>query len=268
MGALKEDHDAVPVPTARRLVPVSLLLVSGTGTGVGKTVVTAALAATARAAGRTVSVVKVAQTGVQPGEAGDLAEIARLSGLDAAAMHEPARYAAALSPAAAARLEGRAGPSLPQVQALVRGLTGDSDLVLVEGAGGLLVQYDRSGWTLADLALGLTAPVLLVVDPGLGALNHTALSMEALTRRDLTCAGVVLGSWPVEPDQPDLAARSNIADLELIAGHPLAGALAAGSGRLEQDAFLVAAEAGLGPALGGWFDAADFRRIQGLAPGA
>ncbi len=246
---------------------MSVLLVSGTGTGVGKTVVTAALAAAAVAAGRTVAVLKPAQTGVGPDQPGDAAEVGRLTGLPAADLHELARYAAPLAPEAAARLEGRNGPDLSAVRAAVVRLGSERELVLVEGAGGLLVRFDAHGWTVADLAASLAASVLLVAAPGLGTLNHTALSLEALTARGVACAGVVLGSWPVAPEQPDLAARSNLEDLELVAGRPLTGVLPAGAAGLDLAAFRAAALAGLAPSLGGRFDAADFRRTQGLGHG-
>jgi dethiobiotin synthetase len=246
---------------------VTVLLVSGTGTGVGKTVVTAALAALVRHGGRTVAVVKPAQTGLAAGEPGDLAEIARLAGLVAVDLHEPSRFAAPLAPAAAAREAGRPGPDLAGVATLVRRLVTERDVVLVEGAGGLLVHYDETGWTIADLATALAAPVVLVTDPGLGTLNHTELCLEALAHRRVGCAGVVLGSWPVPPDEPDLAMRSNLADLEEIAGSPLSGALPARASQLSADAFAAAALAGLGPGFGGRFDAADFRSTQGVSHG-
>jgi dethiobiotin synthetase len=129
-----------------------------------------------------------------------------------------------------------------------------------EGAGGLLVRYDDGGATLADLARALGAPVLVVADPALGTLNHTALTLEALAHRGLTLAGVVLGSWPAEPD---LACRTNIADLEALAARPLAGALPAGAGRSSRARFLTLARAGLSPALGGCFDASHFRDVFG-----
>lgn len=245
-----------------------VLIVSGTGTGVGKTVVTAAVAALAAARGDRVSVVKPAQTGVPVAvPEGDLAEVRRLTGLAAGDLVELVRYPLALAPATAARLGGLAPLDLAACVTAVAELAAGRDLVLVEGAGGLLVSYrDPPGaWTLADLAGALGAPVLVVAEPGLGTLNHTALTLEALAARGLTCAGVVLGSWPVKPAMPDLACRANVADLETLAG-PLAGALAAGSGRLAGAGFLAAAGAGLGPALGGSFDAADFRRAHAAQP--
>jgi dethiobiotin synthetase len=236
---------------------VSLLVVTGTGTGVGKTVVTAALAALAAARGSTVAVVKPAQTGVRPDEPGDLDDVRRLAGVSD--LHEFARFPDALSPAAAARRAGAPPPDLFEIAERVGSLAHDRDLVVVEGAGGLLVRYDDEGATLADLAHRLEAAVLVVVDPSLGTLNHTALTLEALAHRGLALAGVVIGAWPADPD---LACRSNIRDLETLSARPLAGAVREGAGALDAAEFLLAARTGLGPSLGGAFDAADFRRVH------
>lgn len=235
---------------------VSVLVVTGTCTGVGKTVATAALASLAAARGASVAVVKPGQTGVRPGEDGDLAEIGRLAGVPPVDLHEYARFPDPLSPAAAARLEGVAPVDLPSVVGQVTELAADRDLVLVEGAGGLLVRYDDEGNTVADLARWLGASVLLVVRPDLGTLNHTALTLEAMAHRGLNLAGVVIGSWP---DDPDLAMRCNLRDLETLAARPLAGALPSGAAALDPAEFLLAAHRGLAPAFGGSFDAAVFR---------
>ena len=232
--------------TASWLPPV--LVVSGTGTEVGKTVVTAAVAALAVARGERVAVVKPAQTGEPPGSTGDLGVIRRLSGVTRTA--ELARFPDPLSPEAAARTAGQPPLDLAEVAVVVKQLAASADLVLVEGAGGLLVRYDPAGATIADLAAMLGAPVLVVVSAGLGTLNHTALTLEALSARRLLPAGVVIGSWP---SRPGLAERANLTDLAVIAGRPLAGALPAGAGRLDQEAFLAVARAGLGPELGGTF---------------
>ncbi len=228
---------------------------TGTGTGVGKTVVTAAVAALAAARGSRVAVVKPAQTGVAGDEPGDLDDVRRLAGVTD--LHEHARFPDPLSPAAAARRAGVSPLDLRTSERLVRELADTRDLVLVEGAGGLLVRYDDEGATIADLARDLAADVLVTVDPALGTLNHTALTLEAMAHRGLRLAGVVVGAWPPEPD---LACRSNVRDLETLAARPLAGALVAGAGALDAPQFLLAARDGLAPALGGTFDAADFRR--------
>jgi dethiobiotin synthetase len=236
---------------------VSVLVVTGTGTGVGKTVVTAAVAALAAARGSRVAVVKPAQTGVGADDAGDLDDVRRLAAVTD--LHEFARLPDALSPAAAARRAGVAPPDLGEAAARVRALADERDLIVIEGAGGLLVRFDDEGATIADLAHDLGAPVLVVVDPSLGTLNHTALTLEALAHRGLALAGVVIGAWPVDPD---LACRSNIRDLETLAARPLVGAMRMGAGALEAAEFLLAARTGLGPSLGGAFDAADFRRAH------
>jgi dethiobiotin synthetase len=231
-----------------------ILIITGTGTGVGKTVVTAAIAALARAARRNVAVVKLAQTGVHDGpgsDTPDLETITRLSGVTDT--HELARFPDPLSPEAAARVSGLPPVDFTRARAVIARLTAARDLVLVEGAGGLLVRYDAGGATIADLATvlnrqGLAAPALVVTGAGLGTLNHTALTVEALRARKVAEAGIVVGSWPRDPG---LAERENLADLEVVAGAPLAGALPAGAGALDRQAFLAVAAAGLIPSLGG-----------------
>ncbi len=227
---------------------------TGTDTGVGKTVVTAALAVLALERGATVAVVKPAQTGVAAGEPGDLDEVIRLSGVTTT--FEMTRYPDPLSPAAAARVSGMPSLSLTSAAARIEELAESHRLVLVEGAGGLLVRYDEEGGTLADLARRLHAPVLVVARAALGTLNHTALTLEAMAGRGLDLAGVVIGSWPAEPG---LAERSNVADLEMLAARPLSGALPEGAGALGREAFARAARVGLAPTLGGMFDPAGFR---------
>lgn len=239
-----------PLVTGRALRLPPVVVVSGTGTEVGKTVVTAAVAALAASRGERVAVVKPAQTGELSGGTGDLEVIRRLSGSDAIRTVELARFPDPLSPEAAARAAGRPPLDLAEAAVVIKQLAASEDLVLVEGAGGLLVRYDPAGTTIADLAAMLGAPVLVVTTPGLGTLNHTALTLEALGARRLLPAGVVIGCWP---ERPGLAERANLTDLVTIAGRPLAGALPAGAGRLDRDAFLAVARAGLGPQLGGTF---------------
>ncbi|NUL02501.1 ATP-dependent dethiobiotin synthetase BioD [Streptomyces lunaelactis] len=229
---------------------MAVIVVTGTGTEVGKTVVTAALAAVARAQGLGVAVVKPAQTGVGRREAGDVDEVRRLVG-DVAVV-ELARYPEPLAPATAARRAGMDAVRPQEVVEAVEKLAGEHDLVLVEGAGGLLVRLDEDGGTLADVARLLGAPVLVVAAAGLGTLNATALTGEALRARELEQLGVVVGSWPGEPD---LAARCNLADLPEAAGAPLLGAVPAGVGTLATAEFRARAGSWLAPLLGGSWDA-------------
>jgi dethiobiotin synthetase len=234
---------------AQESAPRGVVFVTGTGTGVGKTVVTAAVAALARAAGRRTAVVKLAQTGVHDGpgsDVPDLETITRLSGVTDT--HELARFPDPLSPEAAARVSGLPPADFSRARAVIEGLAATRELVLVEGAGGLLVRYDAAGVTLADLAVALDARALVVTAAGLGTLNHTALTLEALRARKVREAGIVVGSWPQAPGR---AERENLIDLETLAGGPLAGVLRAGSGSLTAAEFRAAAREGLRPGLGG-----------------
>lgn len=231
-----------------------VLVITGTGTEVGKTVATAAVAATALAAGRSVAVLKAAQTGVRADEAGDAQEVARLAGAVTAA--EVARYPDPLAPGTAARRAGRAPVHPEEVAEAAGKLATEHDLVLVEGAGGLLVRFDAAGGTLADVAGLLGAPVLLVASAGLGTLNTTELTARELRSRGLELPGVVIGSWP---EDPDLASRCNLADLPEVAGAPLLGALPAGAGSLTPATFRSRAPHWLAPRLDGTWDADAFR---------
>ncbi|MFF6996562.1 dethiobiotin synthase [Streptomyces sp. NPDC008313] len=230
-----------------------VLVITGTGTEIGKTVTTAAVAATALAAGRSVAVLKPAQTGVREDERGDAAEVARLAG--PVTTRELARYPEPLAPATAARRSGLPPVTPEEVARASADLATGHDLVLVEGAGGLLVRFDEKGGSLADAAALLDAQVLVVAPAGLGTLNSTELTARELRGRGLDFLGVVLGSWP---GSPDLASRCNLADLPTVAGAPLLGALPAGAGARTPAGFRAAAPGWLAPGLGGTWDAVAF----------
>ncbi|TCN38777.1 dethiobiotin synthetase [Kribbella orskensis] len=221
-----------------------ILFITGTDTGVGKTVVTAALASRAASSG-TVAVVKPAQTGVTAEEAGDLDEVRRLTGITD--LHEGIRLLEPLAPTTAGRRQGLALPSVEAHAKTVDDLAAGRDLVLVEGAGGLLVGLDEDGNDLADLAAHLETEFAFVVvaRAGLGTLNHAGLTVEALRARSLPVAGLVIGSWPAEPD---LAEQCNLDDLPAATGVPVIGRVPAGAGALDQAAFTAAAP--------GWFSEA------------
>lgn len=228
---------------------MSVLVITGTDTGVGKTVVSAAIAALLRAQGQRVAVLKPAQTGVTADEEGDLEVVRGL--VQDVTTEELRRFPEPLAPDTAARRSGLA-PVTPQEVAEAAGkLDTDHDLVIVEGAGGLLVRFDSDGGSLADAAWSLGALVVVVARPGLGTLNHTALTAEVATRRGLNVAGVIIGSWPREPG---LAELCNVSDLPDAAGAPLLGALPEGMGSLPPEEFLSTARRGLSPWFGGEFD--------------
>ena len=206
---------------------MTVVVVTGTGTGVGKTVATAALASAALRAGVDVAVCKPVQTGA-PDD--DLAEVARLSGADQ--LISVARYPDPLAPAAAAAAADRPLPSPEQILAAVRSADRPGRLTLVEGAGGLLVELTAPAVTLRELAAELGASALVVCQAGLGTLNHTALTLEALERRAVPCAGLIIGSWP---EHPGAAEAYNRVALGRLA--PLRAVLPAGAGDLAEAEF-------------------------------
>ncbi|SEL91773.1 dethiobiotin synthase [Streptacidiphilus jiangxiensis] len=231
----------------------TILLVTGTNTEIGKTVTTAAVAALAVADGRKVAVMKPAQTGMAPGEPGDLEDVRRLAG--ELTFSELARYPEPLAPGTAAARAGMRPITPAEIAAEAARLAQTHDLVLVEGAGGLLVRFDAEGSSLADVPaelakLGHAAEALVVVTAALGTLNLTELTAEALRARNIPLRGIVIGGWPQEPD---LAMRCNLLDLPLVADAPLLGALptACAGPDVTPETFLPIARASLAPALGG-----------------
>jgi dethiobiotin synthetase len=213
-----------------------VLVVTGTDTEVGKTVVTAALAAVQLSLGRTVAVVKPAQTGIGPDEDGDLAEVRRLAG--EVATYEGVRLPDPLAPDTAARLSGLELPGLDKQRDLVDRVASEHDVTLVEGAGGVLVNLGEH-WNLIDLAdsvrcAGHQVVFVVVARAGLGTLNHAALTVQAIQARDLEVAGVVVGSWP---EDPGLAEEQNLLDLPLMTGVPLLGRVPEGAAALPVRAF-------------------------------
>jgi dethiobiotin synthetase len=216
------------------------VIVTGTDTGVGKTIVTAAIAAAATASGLTVAVVKPCQTGVATGEEADADVVARLAA--PASSVTLARYPDPLAPSSAARVAGLPTIGLDEVVGAVEKSLAGRDLVLIEGAGGVTVSMGTDDWTIADVAVSLTAKAVVVARPDLGTLNHTALTLAALGDRGVDHR-LVLGSWPAAPE---LVHRTNLRDLPA-----LSGVLPTGVGVLAPDEFRSAARSWLSAELHG-----------------
>jgi len=222
-----------------------VIIVTGTDTEVGKTVVTAALAASLSRT-RHVAVLKPAQTGVGPGDPGDADAVRRLSGVES--IHEGVRLRDPLAPTTAARLEGMPVPSVRDHAATIHDLATSHDVVLVEGSGGLLVGLDADGAGLPELAAELDLPCgfIVVARAGLGTLNHSGLTIEALRRRGHPVLGLVVGSVP---QTPGLAEQTNLETLETVTGVALIGCVPAGAGSLPPGEFRSAAPSWLGPSI-------------------
>lgn len=211
------------------------LFVTGTDTGCGKTTVACALARAARAKGMRVRVLKPVETGCLeadgeriPADAMALAEAAG----DPRPVPElcPYRLALAAAPEIAARREGVSiDPDV--LQRALATAAAEADVVLVEGAGGLRVPI-APGFEMAELALLLGLPLLVVARAALGTINHTLLTLEAASARRLTVAGVVFSH--VEPELR-AADRANLDLLRESSALPLHAELAHGAAALELD---------------------------------
>ncbi len=187
------------------------LFVTGTDTGVGKTVLSAALLASMVAAGEPVRAHKPVITGLAEPPEGDWPADHELLGRISGASPEevaPLRFAAAASPHLAAALE--AVEVRPDELIAGARASGASSTLLVEGVGGLLVPL-AEGYNVRDLAVELGLPLVIAARAGLGTLNHTLLTLEAARSHGLDVAAVVLNRWPEAPGPLE---RSNLQTLE------------------------------------------------------
>lgn len=241
-----------------RTLTITAAFITGTDTGVGKTVAAAAIACALAGRGRRVALLKPAQTGVIPGQAGDAEFVlAALGSAQPPASACPYRLREPAAPLVAARAEG-ATIDVAVIQQAYAELAARCDVVLLEGAGGLLVPL-AAGYSMADLARELALPLIVVARPGLGTLNHTLLTIEAARARGLDVLGVVLSGW-CEP--LDLATRTNPGLLCALGAVPLLGVLP-WDGAVSTDDCRVGglrewAPGAVAPLLGGRFEAAAF----------
>jgi len=192
-------------------------LVSGTDTGVGKTTIACGLAAAFTQRGLRVGVMKPAETGcvVQGGELTALDAMALRAAAKSKAADDlicPYRYAAPLAPAAAAVVDGREPPDFSRIEAAYARLAADSDVMLVEGAGGLAVPITwRQNY--ADLALAIDLELILVVANRLGCINTTILSLAYAAQRGLHIKGYILNDLESEYSA---AGQTNAHSLETL----------------------------------------------------
>jgi dethiobiotin synthetase len=187
------------------------LFVTGTDTGVGKTVLAAALVAALRADGVDVAAFKPAVTGVDEPDHDRPPDHELLAAAAGRPPDEvtPERFGPAVSPHLAAELAGTALDPAALVAA-ARGLR--ADVVVAEGVGGLLVPLTL-GYTIRDFAVDLGWPVVVAARPGLGTINHSLLTVEAARAAGLDVRAVVLTPWPA---QPGAMHRSNAEAIERL----------------------------------------------------
>jgi dethiobiotin synthetase len=217
--------------------------VTGSDTGVGKTVVAAAIVASLRARGEAVHARKPILTGLDAPEPGVPLdhELLELAGGGSAEEIAPLRYGPAVSPHLAAELAG----GEIDVAAVLAALRAAPRPLIVEGIGGLLVPI-AAGWDVRRLALELGLGVVVVARASLGTINHTLLTIEAARTGGLDLRAVVLTPWPAAPGALE---RSNLATIERLGGVAVAtleelpelstAALAAAGSRLRYDSWLT-----------------------------
>ena len=178
------------------------IFVTGTDTGVGKTVVTAAIAWNLTQAGKRVALMKPVQTGTIVSGPTDIEFVQKVLGADYSLdVSCPYMFSDPVAPLVASMLVGER-IDIKKIKDSYSRLSSDNDFVIVEGAGGLLVPI-LEDYFMSDLALELDLPVLIVTRPNLGTLNHTFLTLESAKKRGLDVAGIVISNFPWDPGLPE-----------------------------------------------------------------
>lgn len=224
------------------------ICVMGTDTGVGKTVSSAALAVTYAAGGSHVLVIKPIQTGTDDEEILDEDTIGRLTrggvGNQVIVTAQCYGYPLSLAPHHAAQCAHRPLPSLEQLCCDIKKLVdhnNNCDVIIIEGAGGVLVPLTSDNKNILDIAHHLQAECVLVTTLNLGTLNHTGLSVAAINSYSLSLQGIIIGSIP---QQLSLAQEMNYKDFADNTYGTLLGAIPEKSGQIcAQEFFHVACAA-------------------------
>jgi dethiobiotin synthetase len=224
------------------LIVVRGLFVTGTDTGVGKTVVAGSIVAALRARGQRVAAYKPVVTGLdepeEPGWPRDHELLAAAAGASAEAV-APHAFGPPVSPHLAAELAGvELDLDAMVVAASAAAAEANARVLVVEGVGGLLVPLTNDH-SVRDLAVALGFPLVVAARPGLGTISHSLLTLEAARAAGLTVAGVVMTPWPDEPGTMERSNRDTVARLGTVGVATLAR-LSDGS-----PASLAAAGAGL-----------------------
>ena len=185
------------------------VFVTGTGTEVGKSVVAAAIARTAHAAGSRVAVFKPAVSGLDKGGEADHHLLRRASGSGQSDDEiVPYRYGPAVSPHLAAEMAGEEIEPRRLLEAAGQAAEG-ADVLVCEGVGGFLVPLTRDH-LVRDLCAELGYPVVVVASPGLGTINHTLLTLQAVRGAGLEARAVVMTPWPERPSRMELDNRATV----------------------------------------------------------
>jgi dethiobiotin synthetase len=236
-----ESHPAHPRALLRPFQGPGIF-VTGTGTDIGKTTVTAALAGALRRLHVRVGVCKPVASGCpKHGDRGNDPHIplvdddflspdgviagtaAGLAPLDEAMLRyiSPVRFGAPLSPHIASEIEGRP-TDWKRVAGALDWWQENSDVLMVEGAGGWFVPLDHHDFMVADLAAALRLPVIVVTDAELGTLNRTLLTVQAIRQKSLSVIGLVVNRVPAGGD---IGVATNLRELPRLSGVPIRAVL-------------------------------------------
>jgi len=198
------------------------IFVTGTDTGVGKSIVSATLARLLRMNGVNAGVMKPVTSGCREVSgrlvSDDALLLCKAAGTPYSEDVAPYRLREALAPAEAARIDG-VRIDFQHIKAAYLRLAESHDFVIVEGAGGLMVPLS-GGLLIADLALELGLELLVVARPGLGTINHTILTCFAAQQMGIKVAGVIINGMPENPGVAEQSAPHQIGSL---CGAPLLG---------------------------------------------
>jgi dethiobiotin synthetase len=202
------------------------MFITGTDTGVGKTYIATGIVKTLHSAGIDVGVMKPAETGCSlrsgklvPSDAEALMRAAAVR--DPLSLVNPYRFRAPVAPSVAAEI-GRKRIDPEKILRSFRTLSQRHDTMIVEGAGGIMVPLTK-GYLFLDLAEAMGLPVVIVARPGLGTINHTLLTIEALRVRRIMIAGVVFNDGLGR--RTGLAESTSPAVIEELSGVPIIGSI-------------------------------------------
>jgi dethiobiotin synthetase len=197
------------------------LFITGTDTGVGKTILSGALAAAMIAEGERVCAHKPVVSGLSESSEtwpADHVLLAQITGMTPEQV-APLRYQTPASPHLAAALEGESiDPAA--LLSTARAALAEDHILIIEGVGGLLVPFTET-YTVCDLARELGLGVLIAARPGLGSINHTLLTLNCATAAGLDIRAVVLTPWPERPSEIHLSNRDAISQMGKVDIHTL-----------------------------------------------
>ena len=195
--------------------------ITGTGTDIGKTITVAGMAAICTNAGLNTAIMKPVQTGTE-NDIGDLKRIhnlvPRLSKLPDK-LASPYSFKLPASPHLAAKYENRTIDPDKIKRAITDIYDKCHDILLIEGAGGAMVPITEN-YTFLDMLRELQIPVVITALAGLGTINHTLLTVNALAQAQVPIAGIIINKMPLNPG---IIEKNNVTTIEKFAKTPILG---------------------------------------------